>query len=127
MNEDAQSPGHAPQGGKDGARVVVVRLVDWSHIELGSFDDEEAALECASDFVNSAIRNSDSGWPLAANRFVRPEAIVSVDVVAGNLPKWSGSTARARWARSPDGLPDGSEDHPHSAAPDDRGESESAS
>jgi hypothetical protein len=60
-----------------GARVLV-RLENGERIEVGSFDGFEAAKERARGLM-AELRQSTE-WPFLSGRYVRPEAIVSIDV-----------------------------------------------
>jgi hypothetical protein len=61
------------------ARVVVVRLVDGQTIHLGSAPNRESAVTFAKSVIADYERTGE--WPLVGNRLIRPDAIVSVDVV----------------------------------------------
>ena len=61
---------------------VFVRLSNGERVEAGSFDDMGAAKARAEEVVRD-ISQRDAGWPFFGGRYIRPEAIVSVDVVAG--------------------------------------------
>jgi outer membrane biosynthesis protein TonB len=60
-----------------GARVLV-RLENGERIDVGSFDGFEAAKERARSLMAELQQSAD--WPYLCGRFVRPEAIVSIDV-----------------------------------------------
>lgn len=72
---------------------VVLRLADGERIEVGYFPGEEAAVEGGKAVV--AQMAAEGSWPFVAGRFIRPEAIVSVDLVELADSRWLGSTARA--------------------------------
>jgi hypothetical protein len=57
---------------------VFVRLRTGDAIEVATFADRETAESRAAEIVD-AIVNAER-WPMVGRRFVRPEAIVSVDV-----------------------------------------------
>lgn len=60
---------------------VVVRLTTDEWIDVLSFEDRGEAVSHARGIVNH-IRAAEGGdWPLVAGRYVRPDSIVSVDVV----------------------------------------------
>ena len=61
------------------ARVVVIRLVDGQTIHLGSAPNRESAVTFAKSVIADYERTGE--WPLVVNRLIRPDAIVSVDVV----------------------------------------------
>jgi hypothetical protein len=61
------------------ARVVVIRLTDGETIHLGSAPNRESAVTFAKSVIADYERTGE--WPLVGNRLIRPDAIVSVDVV----------------------------------------------
>ena len=74
---------------------VVLRLADGERIDVGSFGSSEDATAHARGVVEQI--SAQSGWPFFDGRFLRPEAIVSVDLVAPE-GRWLGSAARrAAW------------------------------
>jgi hypothetical protein len=72
---------------------VVLRLADGDRVEVGSFPGEDAAVEGARTIVAQIA--AEGSWPFFAGRFIRPEGIVSVDLVEHEVSKWLGSSARA--------------------------------
>jgi outer membrane biosynthesis protein TonB len=66
----------APRAGV-GARVLV-RLENGERIDVGSFEGFEAAKERARSLMAELQQSAE--WPFLSGRFVRPEAIVSIDV-----------------------------------------------
>jgi hypothetical protein len=66
----------APRAGV-GARVLV-RLENGERIEVGAYDGFEAAKERARGLMAELQQSTD--WPFLSGRYVRPEAIVSIDV-----------------------------------------------
>lgn len=73
--------------------TVVLRLSDGERIDVQSFAGETEAIEGARGVV--AEIESDGSWPFFADRFLRPDTIVSVDLVHENSDRWLGSSARA--------------------------------
>jgi hypothetical protein len=63
-------------------RRVVVRLRDGETILVGGAPSYESALVLAQKTILKLADGSD--WPLLGDRFVNPQAIVSVDVL-----RWS--------------------------------------
>lgn len=62
-------------------RRVVVRTSDGEEIEVGRADSRPAALRLARELIasiESAV--AEGAWPRLHDRYVRPGAIVSVDV-----------------------------------------------
>jgi hypothetical protein len=74
---------------------VVVRLVDGDRVMAGSFTDPEEAHRTAKE-LQSSFAESDTGWPLMEGRYLRPQAVVSIDLVEEEHRRWGGSTERAK-------------------------------
>lgn len=74
--------------------TVVLRLEDGDRVEVGSFPGQEEAAEGARAVVTQ-IAADDGSWPFFADRFIRPEGIVSVDLIELEVTRWLGSSARA--------------------------------
>jgi hypothetical protein len=76
-------PVRAPAAGE--RRRVIVRLVGDEELEVGVFDERDAALECARDTVATFKSAETAGeWPEVDGRYLRPASILSVDIlVAG--------------------------------------------
>lgn len=65
-------------------RHVLLRLISGEQIELGSARGREEALELARATTSAVDQAVELGtWPAFGERFVRPGAIVSVDVRRG--------------------------------------------
>ena len=62
---------------------VVVRLKEGDGVEVGSFKDFGTAMEGAQEVIEQFSNATDGQWPFYAGRFIRPDLIVSVDVVEG--------------------------------------------
>jgi hypothetical protein len=62
---------------------VVVRLKEGEGVEVGSFRDFGTAMEGAQEVIEQFSTAAEGQWPFYAGRFVRPDLIVSVDVVEG--------------------------------------------
>lgn len=60
---------------------VVMSLVNGEKIELFASNDRAAAQAGAEDVVRQLVATEAAGWPAIGGRFVRPAAIVSIDVV----------------------------------------------
>jgi hypothetical protein len=63
-----------------GAFRVVVRLTDGDGVEVGEFRDFGTAMQGAQEVIDE-FSHSNGSWPFYAGRFIRPDLIVSVDVV----------------------------------------------
>ena len=92
----------APEGEQEQAVAlayeVSLRLTDGERVPVGSFDDPQKAREYARDVVLHLSAETES-WPFFSGRFLRPDTIVSVDIVpAGEPDRWLGSSIRANWA-----------------------------
>jgi hypothetical protein len=57
---------------------VFVRLTSGERIRVGAFDGQSAAEECARELM--AALDSDGDWPQIEGRYIRPDAVVSIDV-----------------------------------------------
>jgi hypothetical protein len=86
-------PEPAPAAGVEMTWTVVLRLADGDRIEVGSFPGQDAAVEGARAVVAQIA--ADDGWPFFADRFIRPEGIVSIDLVELEVSRWLGSSVRA--------------------------------
>jgi hypothetical protein len=83
------------------AYAVEVRLSNGEHIEVGLFGSHDEAVEGARDIVAQAS-SGNATWPFLDGRFLRPDAIVSVDLVRQDAERWLGSSARAAaWTPKP--------------------------
>ena len=62
-------------------RRVVVRLVDGDVVQAGTAPNLDAARMLARSVVAELARPAGQ-WPLVGDRLVRPESVVSVDVLS---------------------------------------------
>jgi hypothetical protein len=69
---------------KHGVFRVVVRLKDSDGVEVGEFRDFGTAMEGAQEVIEQFANAAAGTWPFYAGRFIRPDLIVSVDVVEGD-------------------------------------------
>jgi hypothetical protein len=77
---------------------VSLRLADGERVPVGSFGDPQKAREYARDVVRHLSEDTD-GWPFFSGRFMRPDTILSVDIVPiGEPDRWLGSSVRSNWA-----------------------------
>lgn len=74
---------------------VVVRLVDGDRVLAGSFPDAEEAHRVAKE-LQSSFGQPDTVWPLVEGRYLRPHAVVSIDLVEEEHRRWGGSADRAK-------------------------------
>jgi hypothetical protein len=70
----------APEPAAAGARVVL-RLVNGEELELGRHGDRASADAAAARIVETLAADEARGWLALDGRYVRPGAIVSLDVV----------------------------------------------
>jgi hypothetical protein len=73
----APPPGPTPVGQQVTAEVFV-RLTSGERIRVGAFDGQSAAEQCARELM--AALDSDGDWPQIEGRYIRPDAVVSIDV-----------------------------------------------
>ena len=69
---------------RSGQFCVVVRLKEGDGVDVGSFRDFGTAMEGAQEVIEQFSTATDGQWPFYAGRFIRPDLIVSVDVVDGD-------------------------------------------
>jgi hypothetical protein len=79
--EPAVTPRPEPANATPTVRVLA-RLSNGERIEVGAHEDELAAKAEATALMRF-LRETGGDWPFLSGRFVRPDAIVSVDIVAG--------------------------------------------
>ena len=60
---------------------VVVLLSNGERIELASSPDQSGAVVLAKRLIQTLDERLPGAWPFVGGRFLRPDAIVSVDVV----------------------------------------------
>ncbi len=65
-------------------RRVVIRLRDGETILVGGAPDYERALVLAQKTITGFGEAKNGEWPMLGDRFINPDAIVSVDVL-----RWS--------------------------------------
>jgi hypothetical protein len=61
-------------------RRVVVRMVDGDLVPIGTAPNRASALALARRVV-AEFEGSPGDWPVVGDRILRPDAIVSIDVV----------------------------------------------
>ena len=57
---------------------VFIRLASGERVEVGAFDGQAAAEQCARELM--VALDSGGDWPQIDGRFIRPDAVVSIDV-----------------------------------------------
>jgi Type II secretion system (T2SS), protein E, N-terminal domain len=79
--------------------VVVLRLRDGDALEIGTFPTAaEAATRAQEVVAEIAAAEVNRTWPFFAKRYLRPDSILSVDLVEEDADKWLGSSVRRSWA-----------------------------
>lgn len=61
-------------------RQVVARMVDGELVPLGTAPSRESALVLARKVI-AELESPTGAWPLVGERLLRPDAIVSIDVM----------------------------------------------
>jgi hypothetical protein len=64
-------------------RRVVVRLTDGEVLQIGTAPNRDSALVLARTLI-AEIEEPGGEWPLVGDRILRPESIVSVDILASS-------------------------------------------
>jgi hypothetical protein len=78
-----EAPAIDPAGwGQSDVRRVVVRLTDGEVLQVGAAPNRDGALALARTIVSELERPAGE-WPLVGDRLVRPESVISVDVLHG--------------------------------------------
>ena len=95
----AQQPANEPAAEELAIWSVVLRLADGERMDIGSFHSSEEATAHAQSVVEQI--SAQTGWPFFHGRFIRPEGIVSVDLLAPE-GRWLGSAARRAWDSGPE-------------------------
>jgi hypothetical protein len=87
------------EDGPAAVNVVVLRLRDGDTLEVGTFHTAaEAATRAQEVVAEIAAAEVNGNWPFFAQRYLRPDSIVSVDLVEENADRWLGSAVRRSWA-----------------------------
>jgi hypothetical protein len=73
----APNPDFAPAPASTVTRVLV-RLTTGERVDCGMFEDRQSAHTRARELMREL--REDGEWPFVAGRFVRPEAVVSIDL-----------------------------------------------
>jgi hypothetical protein len=88
-------------------RRVVVRMSDGEVLQIGTAPNRDSALVLARTVI-AEIEEPHGEWPLAGERMLRPESILSVDVLTTTYEPWRPGRATLRIAPTPaSGPPDG--------------------
>jgi hypothetical protein len=97
---ESQAANELRMGSKEPAVVgdlihVVVRLTDGDRVLAGTYPDADQAHERAKE-LQSGFGQPDGAWPLVDGRYLRPQAVVSIDLVEEEHRRWGGSADRAK-------------------------------
>jgi hypothetical protein len=67
---------------------VTVRLSNGERVEAGEFTDLAGAKQQAKSLVTTVAEADQDDWPYVSGRFLKPDTIVSVDIVehSGDAP-----------------------------------------
>ena len=79
-----EAPAPEPPAQEDPASLtaVILRLTDGTLLEVGKFPTvAEAAAEAQEVVIEIAAADRNGGWPFFAQRYLRPDLIVSVDLI----------------------------------------------
>jgi len=79
---------------------VALRLSDGDCIQTGVFRQEAEAREHAEELIRTL--GTLTTWPRVGDRYIRPGAVVSVDLSQTRDLKWSGSETRIVWGGEAD-------------------------
>jgi outer membrane biosynthesis protein TonB len=74
----AEAPAEQAAPRTDVATRVLIRLENGERIEVGNFDGFDAAKKRAAELMDELRQSSE--WPFLSGRYVRPDAIVSIDI-----------------------------------------------
>ena len=88
-----------PDPGSNALHIVLLRLREGDVLEVGTFNSAAEASARAQEVVRQiATAEGEAAWPFFAERYLRPDTIVSVDMLEESADKWLGSAVRSRWA-----------------------------
>lgn len=96
---EAPAPQAPAQNEPTAESRVFLRLRDGETLEVGSFPSSaEAAARAQEVVAQIAAAESNGAWPFFGRRYLRPDSILSVDLVEESQEKWLGSAVRRGWA-----------------------------
>ena len=97
-----ESPAPQPPAQEDeqgSVNAVVLRLRDGDTLQIGTFQTaDEASVRAREVVAEIAAAEVNGTWPFFAQRYLRPDSILSVDLVEEDADKWLGSAVRRSWA-----------------------------
>ena len=77
----ASTPADADASDATSQVRVMIRLSDGDKVDAGSYKNEGAAIERARSLIGALEAQGGMEWPFLNGRFLRPETIVSIDLV----------------------------------------------
>ena len=99
VSVEAPAVSQQPGPGSASVHVVILRLRDGETLEVGTFHTVAEASACAQEIVSQISKaEGEASWPFFGERYLRPDTIVSIDLLEEPADKWLGSAARSRWA-----------------------------
>ncbi|MGH2995512.1 MAG: hypothetical protein ACRDM9_04275 [Gaiellaceae bacterium] len=78
VSEPVAAPAPAPAA--ETTFRVSIRLTNGERVEVGAFDDLEAAKAQAKGLMAQVAAADTGDWPFVSGRFLKPDTIVSVDI-----------------------------------------------
>ena len=88
-----------PEPAPTSIHAVVIRLREGDMLEVGTFPTAAEAAARAQDVVRQiAAAEGEATWPFFGERYLRPDAIISVDMHEDVPDRWLGSPVRSHWA-----------------------------
>jgi len=88
-----------PDPASTSIHAVLIRLREGDVLEVGTFPTAAEAAARAQDVVRQiAAAEGEATWPFFGERYLRPDAIVSVDLREDSAGQWLGSPVRSHWA-----------------------------
>jgi hypothetical protein len=74
------TPAIQPGPAAGDAHRLTVRLTNGERVEVGAYDELDAATAAAKALMGQVAAADGGDWPLISGRFLKPDAIVSVDI-----------------------------------------------
>jgi hypothetical protein len=88
-----------PEPAPTSIHAVLIRLREGDVLEVGTFPTAAEAAARAQEVVRQiAAAEGEATWPFFGERYLRPDAIVSVDLHEDAADQWLGSRVRSHWA-----------------------------
>ncbi|MGH2994680.1 MAG: MFS transporter [Gaiellaceae bacterium] len=88
-SEPALEPESVPVPAEETAAFrVLLRLSDGERVRVAACADAAQAEECARDVVRHLSQLAPDEWPFVGGRYIRPTAVISVDIAEDLLARW---------------------------------------